>query len=329
MTLEFSSEDLAEAARFNRKLALAPKFRIRSQFDVVAIQTLLRASQLGADQRLRRSGLMVETSLAPTTGAGVPLRVIRPLGAVRGLVLQIHGGGWAIGNAKMDDQLNAAMARACDVAVVSVDYRLAGQASITDLLEDCLSASSWILDGGLPELADLPAVIVGESAGAHLAAATLLQLKASPEQLRRVAGAVLYYGVYDLAGTESVRQAGPDTLVLDGPSLIAGLRLLTPGMGDEDRRLAPLSPLFGDLTGLPPALLFAGGLDPLRDDSIQMADRWAAVAPVEFHLVPEAPHGFIRFKTQIARKSLARSYAWIIEALGRPGYSGSKRSSDS
>ena len=178
-------------------------------------------------------------------------------------------------------------------------------------MDDCLAAARWLLDGGLPEYDGLPVYVLGESAGGHLAAATLLQLQRWPALLRRIDGAILYYGVYDLAGTPSVHAAGAETLVLHGPSMAASLRLLTPGLTDEERRVAPASPLYGDLAGLPPAILFAGERDPLRDDTTLMAERWRAVADVECHIVPEAPHGFIRFPVRIAAQVRGRVHAWI------------------
>lgn len=134
----------------------------------------------------------------------------------------------------------------------------------------------------LPEYGGVPVIFVGESAGAHLVATTLLQLKAWPDLLRRVKGAVLYYGVYDLAGTPSARQASPDTLVLHGPSLVAAFRMLTPGLSDAERQQSPLSPLYGDLHGLPAVLMFASELDPLLDDTLQMANRWRGNADATF-----------------------------------------------
>jgi acetyl esterase/lipase len=122
---------------------------------------------------------------------------------------------------------------------------------------------------------------------------------------------VLYYGVYDLAGTDSVRRAGPDTLVLDGPGMVHGMERLTPGMSDAERRRPPLSPLYGDLRGLPPALMFAGELDPLLDDTVRMAERWAETIEVELHRLPEAPHGFIHFRTNMACKVLSATHDWI------------------
>jgi len=308
---------LEEARRLNRMLYWAPRFRVRSRFGPMVMQSLLRASQIGADRRLRRAGLAVETRQVEMEGLRVTVRILRPAGTVRGVVLDFHGGGWVMGNARMDDHLNAAMIQACEVAVVSVDYRLLLSAPLEGLMQDCVVAARWLLQGGLPEYVGLPVILTGESAGGHLAAATLLQLKAWPDLLRRVAGAVLYYGVYDLAGTESVRRAGPETLVLHGPSLHAAMGLLTPGLSEAARREPTLSPLYGDLTDMPPALMFTGTLDPLRDDTLELARRWREAAEVELQLVPEAPHGYIHFRTRMAMATLTHTHEWVRARLQR------------
>jgi acetyl esterase/lipase len=311
---------LAEARRFNRSLDWAPRFNIRNRAMPWLIQSLLRLSQIGADARLARSraglGLRAERRMARIDGSPmpVPLRVLSGTRTPRAVVLDFHGGGWVIGNAAMNDQFNAELVAACDVVVVSVDYRLLPGATLEQAMDDCLVAARWLLSGQYP---GLPVYIVGESAGGHLAAVTLLRLQAFPDLLLRIDGAILYYGVYDLAGSASVRAAGPETLVLHGPSMLASMRRLTPGLSDEQRRQAPLSPLYGNLTGMPAALMFAGERDPLRDDSVAMAPRWREVADVEMHLLPEAPHGFIRFPTAMARLVRARSHAWLRERINR------------
>jgi len=316
-TIPLDAATLDEAARFNRKLAWAPRFRVRNRLLPMLGQALLRVSQAGANGRLGRQGIRVEQRIAEADGLRVPVRILLPKGAPKALVLDIHGGGWVIGNARMDDRHNAARVHACDAVVVSVDYRLALRTPLGAILDDCLAAARWALGAGLPEYAALPVFVVGESAGGHLAAATLLRLKAWPALMKRIAGAVLFYGVYDLAGTPSVHAAGPETLVLDGPGMLPALRLLTPDMSDAERRRPPLSPLYGELEGMPPAWMIAGDIDPLRDDTLALAKRWREVADVELNVLPAAPHGFIHFPTRMAELALARSHAWMREQLAR------------
>ncbi|WP_323986844.1 alpha/beta hydrolase fold domain-containing protein [Pseudomonas canadensis] len=295
-----SEPERAEMRRFNQKLAWLQRFKIRNRVTPRLIQALLRVSQ-----KIKQAPL-ADTHYVDS----VPVRILRPSGKSKGVVLDIHGGGWVIGNAQMDDDLNLGMVNACDVAVVSVDYRLAVDTPVEGLMDDCLAAARWLLT--TEEFAGLPVIVVGESAGGHLAAATLLALKQWPALLQRVSGAVLYYGVYDLTGTPSVRAAGPDTLLLDGPGMVEALRLLTPGLSDDARRLPPLSPLYGDFEGLPPALMFVGELDPLRDDTLLIAERWPGA---EAHLLPEAAHGFIHFPVVMGKEVLACSREWISQRV--------------
>lgn len=295
-----SEAELAQMRRFNQKLAWLPRFKIRNRVTPRLIQALLRVSQT------LKKAPDAERKLV----GSVPVRILRPSGKPKGVVLDIHGGGWVIGNAQMDDDLNLGMVNACDVAVVSVDYRLAVDTPVEGLMDDCLTAARWLLTDD--EFADLPVIVVGESAGGHLAAATLLALKESPQLLQRVSGAVLYYGVYDLTGTPSVRSAGPDTLLLDGPGMVEALRMLTPGLSDEERRRPPLSPLYGDFEGLPPALMFVGELDPLKDDTLMLAERWPGA---EAHLLAESAHGFIHFPVAMGAGVLAYSRGWITRTI--------------
>ena len=291
-----SEADLAQMRRFSQKLAWMPRFKIRNRVTPRLIQGLLRVSQTLKKAPAAQCKIV----------DNVPVRILRPVGKPKGVVLDIHGGGWVIGNAQMDDDLNLGMVNACDVAVVSVDYRLAVDTPVEGLMEDCLAAARWLLCED--EFKQLPVIVVGESAGGHLAAATLLALKQWPELLQRVSGAVLYYGVYDLTGTPSVRNAGPETLLLDGPGMVDALRMLTPGISDDERRQAPLSPLYGDFDGLPPALMFVGELDPLKDDTLLIAERWPQA---EAHLLPESAHGFIHFPVAMGEAVLAYSRRWI------------------
>lgn len=310
-TVGGTDQELAQMRRLNKALAWLPRFRIPHRLILRGIQRLLKLSHI-RKTKLVRHGVRVECKTVSVEDATVSVRVLPPKGAPKVVVLDIHGGGWVIGSPSMNDALNLRLINACDAAVVSVDYRLAPSTCLEGQIQDYLIAARWLLDTGNPTFRGLPVIVVGESAGAHLSAACLLGLKTWPELLRRIQGAVLYYGVYDLTGTPSVRDAGPETLVLDGPGMVDAMRRLTPKLSDEHRQTPPLSPLYGDLNGLPPALLIVGQLDPLLDDTLQMATRWGEVAAVDLWAVREAPHGFVHFG--VGQTIAEGMWRWVLSS---------------
>src|SRR5690606_33192000 len=86
----------------------------------------------------------------------------------------------------------------------------------------------------------------------------------------------------------------------------------TPGMTAEARRDPSVSPLYADLAGMPPALFTVGTLDPLIDDTLFMASRWAAAGcRAEVAVYPESPHGFHAFPTGIGRTSIAQQVDFL------------------
>jgi acetyl esterase/lipase len=93
------------------------------------------------------------------------------------------------------------------------------------------------------------------------------------------------------------------------------------GPGDLESRLDPdISPLYGDLSGLPPALFTVGGADPLLDDSLFMAARWLVAGnDAELAFYPECPHGFDMFGTKVALKAHARQMQWMASRVEQAG----------
>ncbi len=83
----------------------------------------------------------------------------------------------------------------------------------------------------------------------------------------------------------------------------------TPGMTAEQRRTPEISPVFADLTGLPPARIVVGAEDPLLEDSLALAERWQA--PVELSVVAGAPHGFTLYPLTITERELRREREFL------------------
>jgi acetyl esterase/lipase len=87
-------------------------------------------------------------------------------------------------------------------------------------------------------------------------------------------------------------------------------------MTAEQRREPTISPLWADLSGMPPALFTVGTLDPLLDDSLFMAARWRAAGNrAELRIYPESVHGFHAFPTGIAQLAIDAQIAFVTQAL--------------
>jgi acetyl esterase/lipase len=263
--------------------------------------------------------------VVPGRSGDIPVRVFLPPegSAVLGVYLHIHGGGWVLGSARGQDPLLWNMASEAGVAVVSVDYRLAPEHPFPAGPDDCEDVALWLLDGGAGEVgaAGLPLVIGGESAGGHLAALTLLRLRdRDPALVERFVGANLVYGVYDLSETPSQIAWGSRELVLSRPTMQWFYECFVPGTSVEERRSPSISPLYADLSGLPPAYFWVGSMDPLLDDTLFMAARWrAAGSPVaEVRVFPEGVHGFNAFPIGLAREAMGAAVAFVRECVSSP-----------
>lgn len=254
---------------------------------------------------------MAEERVIDGPGGALTLRTFVPQ-SPKGVYLHIHGGGWVLGRAHLQDPRNEEIARSCEVAVVSVDYRLAPEHTYPAALDDCESAAAWLAECAKSEFGADALVIGGESAGAHLSAATLLRMR-DKHRFSGFAGANLVYGVYDLAMTPSQRNWGARNLVLNTEIMAWFYDQFIP----EDMRRDPdASPLYADLSALPPALFTVGTLDPLLDDTLFMSQRWqAAGSPAELAVYPGGPHGFDAHPTQMARRTRDRMDEFIKSAV--------------
>lgn len=220
----------------------------------------------------------------------VPLRIF-PRNRPRGVLLHIHGGGWWAGTADMQDELLERYSERLDVAVASVEYRLAPEHPYPGAPDDCELAARWLAENARSVFGSGRLLIAGESAGAHLAAVTLLRMR-DRRHGGGFAGVSLVFGMYDLSGLPSHTSQDHRTLILNSRFLRWIVDRFVP---DPSIRKHPdVSPLYANLAGLPKALFTVGTLDPLLDDSLFMFARWiAAGSPAELAVYPGGVHGFI------------------------------------
>ena len=313
----FGEADLEESRAFND---LAASF-------VAALPTETWTSAEGLAQL--REGMLLpgqeslddtEVIAIPGPAGDIPARVRRPPAegtneTARAVYLDIHGGGWCIGDASKSDQSNAALAAALDVVTVSIDYRLAPEHPFPAGPDDCEAAAVWLCEQAEDLFGTDRLLIAGASAGGHLAALTLLRLRDHHDLAGRFAGANLVFGAYDLGMTPSQR-LGHDLIGIPTPVLEACYTHALPGLDAEARRDPAHSPLYADLSGLPPALFTVGTLDPLLDDSLFMAARWAAAGNrAELAVYPESIHGFVAFPTALGNHSRDRIHTFLNACL--------------
>ena len=244
----------------------------------------------------------------------VGLRQFLPPGQPRGGYLHFHGGGWVFGAASINDAELAHLAHDLGIAVFSVEYRLAPENPFPAALDDAETAARWLLQDGLQNL-DLGLVAIGgESAGAHLAAIALQRLAATGEP-NAFCAANLVYGIFDLSMTPSQRSA-IDTPRVSRADMEWYYEQVMPSSSAEDRRSAAISPLYGDLRGMPPARFAVGTLDPLFDDSSFMASRWAAAgSSARLEIYAAGTHGFARLLHGLGTLAHQRESAFLARHL--------------
>ena len=209
----------------------------------------------------------------PCSQGHVPVRAFIPDDQIDGVYMHIHGGGWVIGGVHHSDKELEEIRDNCNAAVISVDYRLAPENKYPSAQEDCEAVALWIIEHAAKEFGTDRIVIGGESAGAHLSAATMVRLR-DKHGYTGFAGANMLYGVFDLSMTPSCRLWGDRWLVLSTPIM---QWFINNYLNDGDDRTDPdISPLYAALHDLPPALFTVGTADPLLDDTLFMHSRWFA-----------------------------------------------------
>ena len=242
----------------------------------------------------------------------IPLRVLVPE-TVRGVFLHFHGGGMVIGDAVYSDLSNEAIALECNVAVVSVNYRLAPEYPYPAAPDDAEAAALWLAANAQAELGSDRLLIGGDSAGANLSVVTMLRLR-DGHGFQPFQCANLVFGVYDWALTPSVFLKGQTTPVLNARRMKF---FLDQYVSDHSRLREPdISPLWANLAGLPPALFTVGTMDALLDDSMFMHGRWLAAGNAsELAVYPGGTHLFTGQPTALGSQANARIRQFLRDAL--------------
>ena len=262
---------------------------------------------------VRATGVHLEQSQL----AGIDVDWLRPKQARKDKVLlYLHGGAYVLGSRRTHRQLASHMARAAGVTAVLPEYRLAPEHPFPAAIDDAVAVYRALLESGF-EPKDI--VISGDSAGGGLSVATLLALRHAGDPLP--AAAVLLSPFLDVtASGESATTRAEQDPWFEVQDMAVVARYYCP---DESKWRDPLvSPVFANVSGLPPMLIQVGDDEILLDDSRRLAEKLeAAGIDVEIEIWPDMWHVFQMFigKMPESRKAVEKIGRYIRERLDVPG----------
>ena len=232
----------------------------------------------------------------PTRAGHQPARLYTPklknaTGKPLPLLVFIHGGGFVVGDLDTHDEACRLLSQHGEVLVLSISYRLSPEHPAPAAVEDCLDALQWAHSNAATLGADPRKIAVGgDSAGGNLSTVVSQQSKGKPYA---PVAQLLIYPVVDMANDYPSHFKYGSGLFLDKTDMDQAKKsyILTGKLSLKD----PLvSPLFGDLAGLPPAVLITAGLEALRDEGELYAVRMnEAGSACKAYRVEGQGHGFI------------------------------------
>jgi len=253
-------------------------------------------------------------------GVGQGLRVFHPQTRLgQGALLWIHGGGYVIGRASMDDGLCARIAARLGLTVVSAEYRLAPRHRFPAGLDDALAGWDWLQASAKALGLDAGRIAIGGmSAGGGLAAALVQRVHD-----RGGVGAAaqwLHSPMLDDRTATRADLTALDHFTWDNRSNAFGWQAYLGARPGGSKAPAYAVPARReDLAGLPPAWIGVGDIDLFHEECGAYADRLAAAGvATTLAVVPGAPHGFEVWGagTPLVRAHMEGARRWLAAAVG-------------
>jgi acetyl esterase/lipase len=265
----------------------------QSQLDAILRQGGLDTSADVPTLRAAFSELMARVPVAPDVqqnpveiGGVAGVEVTIQGTEADNVILYFHGGVYVIGYAAATVPLVGDLVRRTGTKAITLEYRLAPEHPFPAAVEDARAAYVGLLAQGI---APGQIALAGESAGAGLAVALLLALREAGVPLPSCAYLMSPYVDLTLSGETLEAKRDVDPLLTP-----EGLRARVPEyVGGADASDPLISPIFGDLSGLPPLLIQVGSHEVLLSDALRLAGR-AAISdvPVRLEVTPGVPHVF-------------------------------------
>ena len=190
------------------------------------------------------------------------------------VLFYLHGGGYVMGSLETHRELTSRLARVMGARALSVDYRLAPEHPFPAAVADATTAYRWLLaEARLPSLGGQGVepsriVVAGDSAGGGLAVSCLVAIRDAEEPMP--SSVVCLSPWVDMEGTgESLKLVAKEGGI-DPESL---REMATLYVGEADPREPLASPIYADLTGLPPLLIQVSKAEGLYSDATRLAER--------------------------------------------------------
>lgn len=293
------------AKRVRKQLAL-----LKPLLNTSSLETLRKGQEkvgelMGA--KLRRHVIVKDHPFAHFSGAWIIPKDQRR----QGVILYLHGGGYNCGGMEYARGVGSTLAVQCGTRVFCAAYRLAPEHRYPAALEDALEAYRYLLDKGyLPE----HICLCGESAGGGLCYALCLKLTALSLPLP---GCILAISPWtDLTASGDSYQLNRKK----DPSMTQQVLDFFAGSYTDDRLDPLVSPLFGDLSHVPPSLIFSGGDEIMLSDAQLLHSKLLDAGRVSTHVVkPERWHGYLLYALDEDREDFSAVNQFLNQHLAREG----------
>ncbi len=191
--------------------------------------------------------------------------------AGKGAIVYIHGGGFVVGNLDTHSKIMRLLMEETESVVIGIDYHLAPEFKYPTQVEEVAFLVEWLRIHSEEYDIDINDIsLAGDSGGANLSLAASLYLRDKKKDVSYIRCLLLYYGIYGLTDSKSMRLLGGDYDGLTRKDLNAYTKMY---IGDEITDLRYFDCFSNNLTkGVPPCYIAYGDLDPVQDDSKLLYD---------------------------------------------------------
>ena len=271
--------------------------------EIGALRTKLAARPRSDDYRQRRKdidarglayGLPADVGVEPATANGVRAEwTITPNATRDAALIYLHGGGYVIGSLDSHRHLVAEAGRACGIAALALDYRLAPEHPFPAAVDDALAGYRFLLARGI---APGRIAIAGDSAGGGLVVAAMLAIRNAGLAQPGCGWCISPWVDMEAVGETMTSRAAADPTV-QRAGLLDMAKLYLNG---ADPRSPLAAPIYADLSGLAPLMIQVGACETLLDDALRLAKAaGAADVRVDLQIWPEMIHVWHLFHPEL------------------------------